>query len=161
MGLEDWHAVSGLKVLIDASEALTVPAPSLAALRSVQAQHRLGGLAGDQRAAVEAICTSAGTLDVLVGPAGSGKTTTLAALARQWEATDGPGTVTGLAPSASAAHTLSRSIGVPCETTAKWLHETVGDGAAQRVRRHDRLTRDMPTEPDPRRREAMREVSGA
>ncbi len=39
-----------------------------------------------------------------------------------------------LAPSAPAAHTLQRgALGVPCETTAKWLHESTGDGAAQRA----------------------------
>ncbi len=31
------------------------------------------------------------------------------------------GRVTGLAPSASAAHTLSQSLGVECETTPTWL----------------------------------------
>src|SRR5690606_33811162 len=84
----------------------------------------------DQRQAAEAIITSGRRLDVLVGPAGSGKTTTLAALTSFWQQNLGP--VVGLAPSATAAHTLSTSLGVTCETTAKWLYESTGDGADAR-----------------------------
>ncbi|MHB1738272.1 MAG: AAA family ATPase [Actinomycetes bacterium] len=96
--------------------------------------HHLGALAPDQRAAAEAVITSGHLLDVLVGPAGSGKTTTLAALTSGWSQNLGP--VVGLAPSATAAHTLSSSLGVTCETTAKWLYESAGDGAAARTVRY-------------------------
>ena len=47
-------------------------------------------LAGDQVAAVIAAATSGRRLDVLVGPAGTGKTTTLAALRWAWETTPRP-----------------------------------------------------------------------
>ena len=81
-------------------------------------------LAVDQRGAVATIATSPRLLDVLVGPAGSGKTTTLRALRTAWENSYGPGSVVGLAPSATAAAELADSLGIGCENTAKWLHET-------------------------------------
>jgi len=81
-------------------------------------------LTADQAAAVTAIATSGRRLDVLVGPAGTGKTTTLATLRVAWETWHGPGTVLGLAPSATAARELADALGIACENTAKWLHET-------------------------------------
>jgi conjugative relaxase-like TrwC/TraI family protein len=98
----------------------------------------LDGLAGDQRAAAEAIMTSPHLLDALVGPAGSGNTTTLTALALIWRTNCGP--VLGLAPSATAAHTLEHALGVPCQTTAKWLYESVGPGAHTRAATYARPT---------------------
>ncbi len=92
----------------------------------------LAGLDDDQAAAVTDVLASLTTLDVLVGPAGAGKTTTLAALAGAWRASRG-GEVVALAPSASAAHVLGTALGVRAETTAKWLHESVGPGAAART----------------------------
>src|SRR5690606_37317671 len=99
-----------------------------------RAEHNLGALAADQRAAVEAVITSDRLLDVLVGPAGSGKTTTLAPLTSFWQ--HGIGQVVGLAPAATAARTLSESLGIPCETTAKWLHESTGAGGTARALRY-------------------------
>ncbi|WNB85152.1 AAA family ATPase [Cellulomonas sp. ATA003] len=80
-------------------------------------------------------------VDALVGPAGSGKTTTLRALTDFWQRTVGP--VVGLAPSATAAHTLSESLGIDCETTAKWLYETTGTGAHDRARTFLQTQRDL------------------
>ncbi|MDO8106399.1 MobF family relaxase [Isoptericola sp. b441] len=124
------------RVLLDASEAGGFPhrPPEALGHPTMRTEHLLGALAADQRAAAEAVITSGHLLDVLVGPAGSGKTTTLAALTSFWRQSVGP--VVGLAPSASAAHTLSASLGVTCETTAKWLHESTGDGAAARAGRY-------------------------
>ena len=85
-----------------------------------------------------AILGSGRPLDALVGPAGSGKTTTLAALTELWIENLGP--VVGLAPSATAAHTLASALGIPCETTAKWLHESVGPGAKDRGRAYANMT---------------------
>nr|WP_231980673.1 AAA family ATPase [Tessaracoccus coleopterorum] len=59
-------------------------------------------------------------LDVLVGPAGAGKTTAMNALRRAWEAEHGPGSVVGLAPSAVAAQVLADDLGIATENTAKW-----------------------------------------
>ena len=90
-------------------------------------------LADDQVAAVIAVATSGRQLDVLVGPAGTGKTTTLRALRAAWETQHGRGSVVGLAPSATAAHELSAALSIGCENTAKWLYETTGRGGQQRT----------------------------
>ncbi|WP_024285638.1 MobF family relaxase [Cellulomonas sp. KRMCY2] len=131
------------KVLIDAAETDGFPHRSREALGLVQlrAEHHLGALAPDQRTAAEAVITSGRLLDVLVGPAGSGKTTTLAALTAFWR--QGIGPVVGLAPSATAARALTESLGITCETTAKWLHESTGDsGAARALRFADAVERE-------------------
>ena len=60
-------------------------------------------LSTDQALAVEKIATSGRVLDVLVGPAGTGKSTAMAGLRAVWEQVHGPGSVIGLAPSAAAA----------------------------------------------------------
>ena len=80
-------------------------------------------LSVDQALAVEAIAASGRPLDVLIGPAGTGKSTTMAALRSAWEAQHGPGSVVGLAPSAAAARTLGTELGIATENTAKWLTE--------------------------------------
>jgi conjugative relaxase-like TrwC/TraI family protein len=90
-------------------------------------------LADDQVDAIIGIATSGRRLEVLVGPAGTGKTTTLRALRTAWEATYGRGSVIGLAPSATAAHELADALHIGCENTAKWLHETNGPGALTRT----------------------------
>jgi conjugative relaxase-like TrwC/TraI family protein len=81
------------------------------------------GLNADQAVAVESIATSGRLLDVLVGPAGTGKSTTLGGLKAAWEAVHGQGSVVGLAPSAAAAEVLADELGVPTENTTKWLTE--------------------------------------
>lgn len=78
-------------------------------------------LSADQRGAVEQIVSSGRGVDVLVGPAGAGKTTTLKELRRQWEAEHGEGSVIGLAPSAAAAQVLADELEIPTENTAKHL----------------------------------------
>ncbi len=86
-------------------------------------------LSDDQAYAVERVATSGRTLDVLVGPAGTGKSTSMLGLRTAWEAEHGPGSVVGLAPSAAAADVLADELGIPTENTAKWLYE------------HDKTTR--------------------
>ncbi len=81
----------------------------------------------DQHAAVVGIATSGRRLDVLVGPAGTGKTRTLAVLTSAWTQVHGPDSVLGLAPSAAAAAELAASLRIPCENTAKWLHDNSSD----------------------------------
>ena len=80
-------------------------------------------LSSDQRSVVGRIATSGRTVDVLVGPAGAGKTIALGGLRRAWEAEHGSGSVIGLAPSATAADVLAGDLGIPTENTAKWLYE--------------------------------------
>lgn len=97
----------------------------------------IGDLFDDQAAALTSIIESGRTIDVLVGPAGSGKTRTLAGMRAVWEAEHGRGSVVGLAPSAAAADVLAASLGVPTENTAKWLVEH--DLEPDRLRRIERL----------------------
>lgn len=80
-------------------------------------------LSADQAGAITLIATSGRIVDVLIGPAGTGKTTTLASLRRTWELAHGRGSVIGLASSADAAQVLAADLGIPTENTAKWLHE--------------------------------------
>lgn len=77
-------------------------------------------LGDDQADALTHIAVSGRLLDVLVGPAGAGKTTAMNALRRAWEAEHGSGSVVGLAPSAVAAQVLADDLGIATENTAKW-----------------------------------------
>lgn len=112
-------------------------------------------LFGDQRAAAASIVESGRVLDVLVGPAGSGKTHTLAALRAAWEGAHGPGSVVGLAPSAAAAEVLGNSLGIPTENTAKWLVE-LGATAGRLAR----LTKAEAALPRATTRESARKIAG-
>ncbi|HET7305637.1 MAG TPA: AAA family ATPase, partial [Segeticoccus sp.] len=87
----------------------------------------------EQVAAVGRLACSGRALDLLVGAAGTGKSTTMAALRTAWEGEHGPGSVLGLAPSAAAAQVLADAVAIPAENTAKWLTE--------HARNTDRLTR--------------------
>ena len=77
-------------------------------------------LAADQASALIAIAVSGRVIDLLVGPAGAGKTTAMSALRRAWEKKYGQGSVVGLAPSSSAAQVLADDLGIATENTAKW-----------------------------------------
>jgi DNA primase catalytic core len=66
---------------------------------------------------VRELAGSGARLQLAVAPAGAGKTTALAALARAWTATGGG--VLGLAPSAVATAGLREAIDAPCDTLAK------------------------------------------
>ncbi|MEO3936801.1 MobF family relaxase [Dermatophilaceae bacterium Soc4.6] len=91
------------------------PAEAVAAGRAV--------LSIEQSAAVSAVVTSGRQLDLIVGAAGTGKSTTMAGVRAAWEAAHGPGMVIGLAPSAAAAEVLADVVGIPTENTAKWIIE--------------------------------------
>lgn len=80
-------------------------------------------LGADQQDAIGRIAVSGRVLDVLVGPAGTGKTTTMRALRRAWVTRYGKGSVVGLAPSSAAAAVLGEELDVQTENTAKWLYE--------------------------------------
>ncbi len=77
----------------------------------------------DQAVAIKQIAASGRRVDVLVGPAGTGKSITMAGLRAAWEAEHGADSVLGLAPSASASEVLAEALGIDTENTAKWLHE--------------------------------------
>lgn len=90
-------------------------------------------LHNDQRAAAAQVLLSGNRLDAVVGPAGTGKTTTLGAVKAAWEAEFGAGTVVGLAPAAASAEVLGRELALATENVAKWLYESVGHGASLRA----------------------------
>lgn len=119
--------------------ATDTDAPTLPAgfLEASAASATLASLSPEQRSAIAAIATSGRALDVLVGPAGTGKTTTLGGLRQAWEQHHGAGTVVGVAPSSVAAEVLAEDIGVPTDNTAKWLHEH--EQTAARTAERDRL----------------------
>lgn len=111
--------------LLAASHATDAPVVSAATLERAERARRNHGivLGEDQRAALHSIATSARALDLLIGPAGAGKTTAMHALRLAWEHEHGRGSVVGLAPSAAAARELAEDLGIVTENTAKWLHE--------------------------------------
>jgi len=121
--------------LLDAGQRLDA-AVVRGATVAVTTEQRLPGktfkLSVDQALAVEQITTSGRALDLLVGPAGTGKSTTMAGLRAAWELEHGAGSVTGLAPSAAAAEVLGDDMGIDTDNLAKWLHEHRQHG--QRVR---------------------------
>jgi conjugative relaxase-like TrwC/TraI family protein len=87
----------------------------------------------DQAPAAVAVVTSGRVVDLLVGPAGTGKTTSMAGIRAMWEAEYGPGSVIGLAPSAKAAQVLAADLGIVTDNTAQW--------AAQQRQQADREQR--------------------
>jgi conjugative relaxase-like TrwC/TraI family protein len=109
--------------LVAALDDLAAPAVHPTILKPLDRPMPGQRLSPDQLAAITGIATSTRRLDVLIGPAGTGKTRTLAVLTRAWINAHGPGSVIGLAPSAAAAAGLAASLQIPCENTAKWLHD--------------------------------------
>jgi len=112
--------------LLDAGKEFNGPAVASGTVAAVTSGTRPGRshpLSIDQALAVEQIATSGRRLDVLVGPAGTGKSTTMAGLRAAWEAEHGATSVLGLAPSAAAAEVLAEQLGIDTENTAKWLYE--------------------------------------
>lgn len=122
------------QVLLDAEDALvrwsrSTDAPRLANPGALASAGKRAP-SEDQLAAIEAVATSGRRLDLMVGPAGAGKTTALSALVEAWQAEHGAGSVTALAPSSAAAEVLGESLGAPADNTAMWL--TLRRAAAER-----------------------------
>jgi ATP-dependent exoDNAse (exonuclease V) alpha subunit len=111
--------------LLDRAEKSTAPTMSLKIIETTTRKPDKEGrlLRDDQAAALTAIALSGRVVDVLVGPAGAGKTTAMTALRRAWETEHGNGSVVGLAPSAVAAQVLADDLRIGTENTAKWLHD--------------------------------------
>ena len=123
--------------LLDAGQRLDAAVVSCATVAEVAEQKVPGKtfkLSVDQALAVEQITTSGRALDLLVGPAGTGKSTTMAGLRTAWELEHGVGSVVGLAPSAAAAEVLGDDMGIDTDNLAKWLHEH---------RQHSQRTREL------------------
>ena len=79
----------------------------------------VAALGDDQADAVRRICAGGERVAVLIGPAGSGKSASLAAAGQAWTAVGIA--VRGVAPSAIAAGVLAERAGIPSETLAKFL----------------------------------------
>ncbi|MDN5757562.1 MAG: relaxase domain-containing protein [Tomitella sp.] len=108
--------------LLDRSRTVTGPTVPVATVEKITTKpDREGRMLGeDQADALMKLAVSGRVLDVLVGPAGAGKTTAMSALRRAWEKEHGAGSVVGLAPSAVAAQVLADDLGIATENTAKW-----------------------------------------
>jgi conjugative relaxase-like TrwC/TraI family protein len=112
--------------LLEAGRAMGGPSVSPLVAADVCARNLPGKdhrLSADQGAAVQQIVVSGRVVDVLVGAAGTGKSTAMRGAREAWEREHGPGSVVGLAPSAAAAEVLSDVVGIPTENTTKWLTE--------------------------------------
>lgn len=96
------------------------------------------GLSADQRSAVLGILSSGGRGDVLVGPAGTGKSRTVSALAQTWAAgvgaRHGGGRVFGVATSEIATQQLSGD-GLTALNTTRFINAFTPD-ADGRIRDH-------------------------
>jgi ATP-dependent exoDNAse (exonuclease V) alpha subunit len=90
-------------------------------------------LSPDQAQAARQVLTSGRNLEALVGPAGTGKTHTMGAVARAWRA--GGGQVMGLAVAETAARTLGDEAGIATLNTAKLLFEHRHRTADEKARR--------------------------
>ena len=149
--------------LLDAAQRLDAAVVSSANVSAIT-ERRLPGrtfkLSIDQALAVEQITTSGRALDVLVGPAGTGKSTAMAGLRAAWEAEHGAGSVIGLAPSAAAAEVLGDDMGIDTDNLAKWLYEHRQHGQRVRelgeLREKARLGALARRRPNPRQLEGIR-----
>jgi conjugative relaxase-like TrwC/TraI family protein len=118
--------------LLDLAHTTHAPTVSTTTVQKITSKPVAGGrvLSADQADAVSEIASSGRVADVLVGPAGAGKTTTLGVLRKVWESEHGRRSVIGLAPSAAAAQVLADELGIPTENTAKWIHAHTHNGWA-------------------------------
>lgn len=118
------HLLAAEDRLLKRAEAMTASTVDIEIVDTVTRQpvkdHRLSS---EQAEALAKVSVSGRQLDLLVGPAGAGKTTALRALKQAWTHHHGRNSVVGLAPSAAAAAVLAEELGVGTENTAKWLHE--------------------------------------
>ena len=65
------------------------------------------------------MASSGARLALALAPAGTGKTTAMAALAAAWR--NSGGTIIGLAPTAAAAEVLAEDLAAPTDTIAKLI----------------------------------------
>lgn len=91
------------------------------ALAETHAHHGLE-LNHGQAALVRDMATSGARLQLALAPAGTGKTTAMAALAAAWR--NSGGTVIGLAPTAGAAEVLGQDLAATTDTLAKLVQLT-------------------------------------
>lgn len=105
--------------IVTAARQLTAPAIRGPELELLRVELAAAGLGPDQVAAVAGIVSSGRAGDVLIGPAGTGKSYTVSALADVWSRHIGA-RVLGLAPTEIAAQNLAED-GVAAMNTARFL----------------------------------------
>ena len=104
--------------LLSAARDTTGPSIDQPAIDSALADSRLDG---EQSAAVTAVAASGLRLEALVGPAGTGKTTTMGTLARAWTSTGRQ--VVGVSIAENATRVLATEAGIPAVNAAKLIFE--------------------------------------
>ena len=112
-------------------------------------------LSRDQEHACAAMLTGGGFIRGMVGPAGSGKTTTMRAMIHVIDQIHGPGKVVGACESARAASELQQSLGIHTNTIDKLLDEL---RTGREHARWERITQRLkdPKLTDPRERRSLR-----
>ena len=117
--------------LRDRADDTTGPRTSPIVVRAISQRRLPGGvtLSESQIDALTSIGDSGRVIDVLVGPAGAGKTTAMTVLRQAWETSHGSNSVVGLAPSAASAQVLAEDLGVGTENLAKWWHHHLSTGS--------------------------------
>ena len=105
--------------IVDRARTMGAAALSGGALAIAEVELRAAGLVNEQREKVLAILSSGRGGDVLIGPAGAGKSRTVGALARVWEQQLG-GRVLGVATSNIAARVLTED-GLDALNTMQFL----------------------------------------
>ncbi|ETZ66899.1 AAA domain protein [Mycobacterium sp. MAC_080597_8934] len=81
-----------------------------------------------QQALVQEMAAGHRSVMLALAPAGSGKTTAMAALSHAWRSSGG--NVIGLAPNATAAIELASDLNAPTDTVAKYVHTAAGGPGA-------------------------------
>ena len=126
------------RLLAAATNNLHAPTTSLPAANGFIADLGAQGieLGADQAAAVRGVLTSGARVETLVGPAGTGKSFVVGALAKAWQDpalwAGQPHQVTGLAASQIATETLAGE-GLDARNIARWIatQERLASGTAQ------------------------------
>lgn len=118
------HLLAAEDRLLKRADAITAPTVDIEVVDTTTNQPVKGHrLSPEQAQAIAKVAVSGRQLDLLVGPAGAGKTTALRVLKKAWTQQRGGNSVAGLAPSAAAAAVLAEELGIGTENTAKWLYE--------------------------------------
>lgn len=118
------HLLAAEDRLLKRADAITASTVDIEIVDTITEQTVKGHrLSAEQAQAIAQVAVSGRQLDLLVGPAGAGKTTALRALKQAWTHQHGRNSVVGLAPSAAAAAVLAEKLGIGTENTAKWLYE--------------------------------------
>ncbi|CAM5466590.1 Conjugal transfer relaxase TraA OS=Afipia felis OX=1035 GN=NCTC12722_02394 PE=4 SV=1 [Afipia felis] len=106
------------RALVDAAGRLAFDVRRGPASKVVAREACTAGLTNEQRAAVD-LATSGARLAVILGTAGTGKSHTLAVVARAWEAANHR--VLGASIAWKAANTLGNDLAIPSRSINSWL----------------------------------------